>query len=109
VPQGGIAKGLWPEAPDLKETADEWTPSELYWIIKNGIKFTAMPAWGPTHDDHELWAMAAFVHQLPKMSAAQYKELADRLGIQFGRPGGPGGPPPPGGPGGPGGAPPPRH
>jgi mono/diheme cytochrome c family protein len=97
VPKGNIAKGLWPEAPDLSKTADEWTPSELYWIIKNGLKFTAMPAWGPSHDDHELWAMTAFVHQLPKMSPAQYKELTERLGIA--RPGGPGAPGAPGVPG----------
>ena len=99
VHAGPISKGLWPEAPDLSKTANEWTPSELYWIIKNGMKFTAMPAWGPSHDDHELWALTAFVHQLPKMSPEQYKELTDRLGIAMpgapGGPGGPGGPRPP--------------
>jgi mono/diheme cytochrome c family protein len=42
-------------------TADEWTPSELYWIIKNGLKFTSMPAWGPTRDDQKLWALTAFL------------------------------------------------
>ena len=72
-----IAEGLWPDAPDLAKTAGDWKPAELYWIIKNGIKFTAMPAWGPTHRDRDLWAMTAFVQTLPTMNAAQYQAMRD--------------------------------
>ena len=62
--------------------------AELYWIIKNGLKFSGMPGWGPTHDDHELWAMTAFVQKLPKMSAAEYKARAEKLGMGMEGPGG---------------------
>jgi mono/diheme cytochrome c family protein len=86
-----MAKGLWPEAPDLAKTADEWTPAELYWIIRNGLKFTSMPAWGPSHDDHELWAMTAFVKKLPHLTESEYKAMQDAAGMA-----GPGGPPGPG-------------
>jgi mono/diheme cytochrome c family protein len=72
---GAIAKGLWPEAPDLAKSADDWTPEQLYWIIKNGIKFSSMPAWGPTRDEATLWALTAFVHKLPKLSAADYAAM----------------------------------
>lgn len=41
-----IGKGLMPEAPDLAKSAEKWTPAELYWIIKHGIKMTGMPEWG---------------------------------------------------------------
>lgn len=74
-----IAEGLFPDAPDLAKTAGDWKPEELYWIIKNGIKFTAMPAWGPTHRDPELWAMTAFVRKLPAMTAAQYQAMRDSM------------------------------
>jgi mono/diheme cytochrome c family protein len=74
-PPGAIAKGLWPEAPDLAKTADDWTPEELYWIIKNGLKFTSMPAWGPSRDEATLWALTAFVHKLPNLSAADYAAM----------------------------------
>jgi mono/diheme cytochrome c family protein len=106
-PPGGMAKGLWPEAPDLAKTADEWSAAEIYWIIKNGIKFTSMPAWGPSHDDHELWAMTAFVKKLPHMTEAEYQEMQAKAGMPGpGGPGGPGGPPAPGGATGPGRQPP---
>ena len=80
VPQGEIAKGLFPEAPDLSESASDWTSEELYWIIKNGLKFTAMPAWGPTHRDRELWAMTAFVARLPQLTPSQYHDMEIQAG-----------------------------
>lgn len=70
-----IAKGLWPKAPDLVKTAADWTPAQIFWIIKNGIKFSAMPAWGPTHDDQKIWAMTAFVEKLGKLSPGDYQQL----------------------------------
>jgi mono/diheme cytochrome c family protein len=89
VEPGEIAKGLWPEAPKLADTADEWSPAQLYWIIKNGIKFSSMPGWGPTHDDHALWAMTAFVAQLPKMSPTTYRTMVEeaRAAAPAGEPG----------------------
>jgi mono/diheme cytochrome c family protein len=80
VPPEEIAKGLFPDAPDLAKTAGDWKPAELYWIIKNGIKFTAMPAWGPTHNDKELWAMTAFVAELPRLSPEEWKAMDAQAG-----------------------------
>lgn len=78
VAHAEIGEGLWPEAPDLAKTAGEWTPAQLYWIIKNGLKFTSMPAWGPSHSEKELWAMTAFVQKLPSLSPAGYKAIQDK-------------------------------
>lgn len=70
-----LSRGLTPRPPELSEAATEWTPSELFWIIKYGIKMTGMPAWGVTHSDDELWPIVAFITQLPDMSAEQYEKL----------------------------------
>ena len=77
-----IAKGLWPEAPDLAKTPDDWTPAQLFWIIKYGLTFTSMPAWGPTRDDQQLWALTAFVQRLPRISASEYKAMLDRARME---------------------------
>jgi mono/diheme cytochrome c family protein len=79
-----LAEGLWPDAPDLAKTAGDWKPAELYWIIRNGIKFTAMPAWGPTHQDNALWAITAFVQKLPTITAAQYQAMRDSTNVSGG-------------------------
>jgi mono/diheme cytochrome c family protein len=70
-----IRKGLMPEAPALQEVVEEWTPAELFWVVKHGVKMTGMPAWGPTHSDEEIWAIVAFLEKLPHMSAQQYEDM----------------------------------
>jgi mono/diheme cytochrome c family protein len=67
-----FARGLYPNAPDLSEAAGDWTPSELFWIVKNGVKMTGMPAFGPTHDEKTLWNVTAFAKRLPEMTPEQY-------------------------------------
>jgi len=72
VPASEYAKGLYPKAPKLKHPAEEWSPGELYWMTKYGIKMSGMPAFGSTHDDHELWSIVAFLKKLPSMDSAGY-------------------------------------
>lgn len=67
-----LSQGLYPPAPELAKTGSR-SPSEQFWIIKHGIKLSAMPAWGKTHNDELIWDMVAFIRQLPKMSARQYQ------------------------------------
>lgn len=66
------AKGIVPQPPELEHAATRWEPGEVHWIVKNGIKMTAMPAFGPTHDDQAIWNITAFVEQLPTMTAQEY-------------------------------------
>src|SRR6266436_9491574 len=42
-----FSEGLHPDPPDLKEIANERDPKHLFWVIKNGINMTGMPAFGP--------------------------------------------------------------
>lgn len=67
-----MSQGLYPQAPELAR-GDDLSPAEQFWTIKHGVKLSAMPAWGKTHDDQLIWDMVAFIRQLPKMSAEQYK------------------------------------
>lgn len=71
-----VMQASTPPAPDLRVTASEWTDEELFWIIKHGVKFTAMPAWPDLSRDDEIRRMAAFVRRLPDMTAEEYRELA---------------------------------
>jgi mono/diheme cytochrome c family protein len=67
-----ISQGLYPAAPELAQPSD-LSPAEMFWTIKHGVKFSAMPAWGKTHNDELIWGTVAFIRQLPKMSPQQYK------------------------------------
>ena len=74
VERGDLAKGLYPPPPNLAEVAQSYTPGELFWIVKHGIRMTGMPSWGD-HSDDELWATVAFIEKLPGMSDQDYANL----------------------------------
>ena len=67
-----ISQGLYPPAPELARPSNR-SAAQQFWIIKHGIKLSAMPAWGRTHDDQLIWDMVAFIRTLPKLSPEQYK------------------------------------
>lgn len=75
-PRGAVPRAMTPEAPDLTEKIAEWTPEELFWIVKNGIKFTAMPAWPTQERDDEVWSMVAFLLRMTDLTREEYQALA---------------------------------
>lgn len=68
-----IRPGLYPQPPALAEVHVD--PRDAFWVIKHGIKMSAMPAWGGSHDDPTIWSMVAFVEKLPGMTPEQYQEI----------------------------------
>jgi mono/diheme cytochrome c family protein len=74
VPKGDIARGLYPPPPDLAKAVPLFSPAELFWIVKHGIKMTGMPAWSD-HSDDELWATVGFLEKLRGMSEQEYASL----------------------------------
>ena len=74
-----IRPGLYPQPPDLTKPF-EVSLAEKFWVIKHGVKMSAMPAWGTTHDDKAIWGMVAFLQKLPGMSPEQYKTLTGNGG-----------------------------
>jgi mono/diheme cytochrome c family protein len=69
-----FSEGLHPDPPDLKDVVGEATPSQLFWVIKNGINMTGMPSFGAAGaKDNEIWAVVAFLKKLPSVSEADYK------------------------------------
>lgn len=73
IKQSELAEGLYPNPPMLSKVAEHWTPQQLFWITKNGLKMTGMPAFGPTHNDDMIWAIVAFTKKLPAMTNEQYQ------------------------------------
>ncbi len=73
--QSLIVQQMTPQPPYLPPRINLWEPQELFWIVRHGIKFTAMPAWPALKRDDEVWAIVAFLQQLPQMSAERYRQL----------------------------------
>ena len=79
-----IMQSATPPPPALMQTAQQWSDRQLFWIIKHGVKFTAMPAWPAQGRVDEVRRMAAFVRALPDMSPERYRALAYGPGRIFG-------------------------
>lgn len=77
VTESELASAMYPHPPSLAKVKRR-NPAETFWIIKHGMKMSGMPAWGATHDDARIWAMVAFLQQLPRLTRAQYQILTAR-------------------------------
>ena len=75
VTKSEIRPGLYPHPPSLAQ--EEMQPAQrAFWIVKHGIKMSAMPAWGRTLDDAAIWDIVSFVRKMPAMSPETYRELS---------------------------------
>jgi mono/diheme cytochrome c family protein len=70
-----IGVGILPTPPFLAAQGRDWSPAELYWVIKHGLKFAGMPSFGLKLNEPELWALVAFLTQLPTLSPKEYHQM----------------------------------
>lgn len=93
-PRNPVVLRQTPHPPALDHLG-HWRDRELFWIVRHGVKFTAMPAWPAAGRDDEVWAVVAFLRAMQEMTPGRYRDLA------FGGAAAPGGLPglsqPPGG------------
>ena len=54
-------QSFYPPAPRLTLNRTSYSDREIFWIVKHGIRNTAMPAWGNLLSDDEIWRVAMLV------------------------------------------------
>lgn len=84
VQREDFAEGLNPQPPNLAESTDDMSAGQVFWIAKHGIKMSAMPAFGKTDSDDELWKIAAFVKQMSKTPPQQYAAIPNAHAMEHG-------------------------
>lgn len=76
--QTAIGRNVYPKAPDLRlPDTQTMSDGELFFIIQNGIRFTAMPAWGtgdPAKDSGS-WQLVHFIRHLPSLTEEELQEM----------------------------------
>jgi cytochrome c553 len=76
-PRSAVFNHMLPHPPSLSDAAKNWKADELYWIVKNGLKFTGMPAWPAQERGDEVWAVVAFLLRLTELTPDAYRQLAN--------------------------------
>ncbi|HJP69378.1 MAG TPA: cytochrome c [Sphingomicrobium sp.] len=79
--------GMEPQPPYLLDVTRRFTPSQLFWIAKNGIKMTGMPGWGDSMSDRKIWNVVAWLEaseKLPPQTFVQWR--SERRCASIGQP-----------------------
>ncbi len=73
--QSDIGKSMQPLPGPLVDAARRWSPKEMYWLTKHGIRMSGMPAWEHRLDEEELWATVAFLQRMPDLDVAAFQTI----------------------------------
>jgi len=56
---------MYPRASDLtSRDVQDYSDRELFWIVKNGIRLSGMPAFGKVESDEHIWNLVHYVRTL---------------------------------------------
>ena len=59
---------MYPRAADLtSEQAQQYSDRELFWIVKNGIRLSGMPAFGKVETEEHIWQLVQYVRTLRRV------------------------------------------
>ena len=74
---GRDPRDTWdPPPPPLTRMNND--PAETFWVVRNGIKMSAMPAIAEDRiNDEMVWAIAAFLADAPRLTEGEYRELVE--------------------------------
>jgi len=66
---------FYPRAPQFGFDEVEHSDVEVFWIVKNGIRYTGMAAWKSLLSDEQIWEVSTFltrIRSLPPPVAAEW-------------------------------------
>jgi mono/diheme cytochrome c family protein len=62
-----IGDAMNPRVPNLSsDDTQEMSDKELFWVVKNGIRFSGMPGFAKINSDSEIWQITYYVRSLGK-------------------------------------------
>jgi mono/diheme cytochrome c family protein len=65
----------YPRVPQLPQVGTQYSEPELYWIVKHGIRHTAMSAYGPFYSEKELWSITSFLRRINNLSPGMLERI----------------------------------
>jgi mono/diheme cytochrome c family protein len=74
-PNSDYGRSFYPRAPQFMKQAPDMPDHENFYIIKHGVRWTAMPAWGNVMTDSEIWQVVLLLHQFEKLPPEVSEEL----------------------------------
>jgi len=81
----GAARAPWvaamlPTPPYLLDARGRWSHAELRRLVRNGVKMTAMPAWGEVMSERQIAEVVSFVELMPDLTPEAYAGVRRAIG-----------------------------
>jgi thiosulfate dehydrogenase len=68
---------FYPRVPQFAEEPPNKPDWQLFWIVKNGVRYSGMGAWGGLASDEKIWQVAMFLNRmnnLPPDVGAEWRQ-----------------------------------
>jgi mono/diheme cytochrome c family protein len=73
-----FGQSFYPPASQLSGGLPVYTDSQLFWIIKHGIRNTGMPAWGNLLTDESIWQIVSLLKHAQDLPPSVESEWSSR-------------------------------
>jgi mono/diheme cytochrome c family protein len=74
-----VGGDFYPPVPRLSKGATFLSDGQLYFIVSNGIRMTAMPGFGTRHSSDELWKIILWVRHFPNLTSQERATIQARM------------------------------
>ena len=81
-PTSDYGRSFYPRAPQFMKQAPDMPDHENFYIIKHGVRWTAMPAWGSIMADSEIWQLVLVLNHFEKLPPEVTEELKKPVAVK---------------------------
>jgi thiosulfate dehydrogenase len=58
---------FYPRVPQFAQAHPLLSEAELFWVVKNGIRYSGMAGWNGQYSDEEIWKVVTFLSHLDRL------------------------------------------
>jgi len=81
-PNSDYGRSFYPRVPQFMKQAPDMPEHENFYIIKHGVRWTAMPAWSNIMTDSEIWQVVTLLNRFEKLPPEVAAELKKVVGAK---------------------------
>lgn len=74
-PASDYGGNFYPPAPQFMKEGPRLLENQNFYVVKHGVRWAAMPAWGSIMADSEIWQVVALLSHLDNLPSAVEQEL----------------------------------
>jgi thiosulfate dehydrogenase len=76
-----LAKNFYPPAPNLISDPSDHPEWHIFFTIRTGVRYTAMPAWGGVLAEQDMWKVTSFLSRVDNLPPAVQEYWKDTFNV----------------------------